>query len=183
MATITGFTAEKMQEIIDDTVASAAIVGSSLVFTKHDGSTFNAGDFAAYIGSQVSTSVSSAVASAVPPAVAGGVTEKGNQTGTIDLKTSPVMTNSQMVNRIFRMTLTGNITINASSFPASHLPATQFAIVMKQDATGGRTLSLSGIKRSQGVLTLSTAPNAIDIISFMYDGTDWFAGAMGVAFS
>lgn len=43
MATVTVFTAERMQEIEDGTVVSGAIVGDDLILTKHDGSTVNAG--------------------------------------------------------------------------------------------------------------------------------------------
>lgn len=44
MATVTGYTAEHMQEIEDATIVSAAIDGSGhLILTKHDGSTVDAG--------------------------------------------------------------------------------------------------------------------------------------------
>jgi microcystin-dependent protein len=43
MATITGFTAARMQEIEDETIVDAEIVGGNLILTKHDGTTVNAG--------------------------------------------------------------------------------------------------------------------------------------------
>lgn len=198
MATINGMTAEKMQEVLDSTIESATISGSSLTFTRADGSTFSAGNFNTYINAQITPAidaamadvttalgtipgqVSTAVASAVPTAVAGGVTAKGNVTGNV---TFTPLTAAQMVNRIITATLTGNITIDKANFPSSPIPGTQFAMVLKQDATGNRTLTLVNILKSQGVLTLSTAANARDVIMFFYDGTDWYAGAMGVAFS
>jgi hypothetical protein len=45
-------------------------------------------------------------------------------------------------------------------------------IVVKQDDVGGRTLSRTGI--DNGLITLSTAANAIDILAFLYDGTDYY---------
>lgn len=51
-------------------------------------------------------------------------------------------------------------------------------LVVKQDATGGRSLALpSGSKvigGGTGVITLSAAANAIDILTFTYDGTNYF---------
>lgn len=44
MATITGFTAARMQDIEDGTVVDGDVVGDNLILTKHDGSTINAGN-------------------------------------------------------------------------------------------------------------------------------------------
>lgn len=44
MATITGYTKERMKAIEDNTVVNGEIVGDDLVLTKYDGSTINAGD-------------------------------------------------------------------------------------------------------------------------------------------
>ena len=176
MATVTGVTAERMQEILDEAVETASIEGSTLIFTRHDGSSFAAGDFANFIGADVAAEV----AVAVPAAVSGGVTAKGSISGTMSFTG---LTAAQMVNRLFTATLAGNLIVNSASFPSNPIPGTQFAIIFKQDATGGRTLTLTGIKRSQGVLALSAAANATDIVSFMYDGATWYAGLMGVNFS
>lgn len=43
MATITGLTAERMQEIEGASIIDAEIVGGNLILTKHDGTTINAG--------------------------------------------------------------------------------------------------------------------------------------------
>lgn len=43
MATITGFTSERMLEIEDGTIVDAEIIGGNLILTKHDGTTVNAG--------------------------------------------------------------------------------------------------------------------------------------------
>lgn len=44
MATVTGLTAERMQEIIDATIVDADVVGDNLILTKDDGSTIDAGN-------------------------------------------------------------------------------------------------------------------------------------------
>ena len=43
MATVTGFTAERMQEIEDSAIVDGEVVGGNLILTKHDGGTINAG--------------------------------------------------------------------------------------------------------------------------------------------
>ncbi len=181
MATVNGITAEKAQEILDGTIETAAIVGTSLILTRHDSSTFSAGNFQTYIDSQIGTAIDTAIDTEVLPAVTGSVTDLGaNVSGAISLTS---LTPDQLVNRLVKATLVGNVSLAASALPANPRPGTQFAIVFKQDAVGGRTLTLTNIKRSQGVLALSTAPNAVDIIVFMTDGTTWYAGAMGLAFA
>lgn len=176
MATVNGVTAERMTEIINESIESAAIQGSTLIFTRHDGSSFAAGDF----GSFISAGVNQEVDATVPTAVAGGLTAKGNISGAVSFAG---LTPGDMVNRLFTATLTGAITIASSAFPSPAIPGSQFAMVLHQDTTGNRSLTLTGIKRSQGALTLTSSPNAIDIVSFMYDGTNWYAGLMGVNFS
>jgi len=44
MPNVTGFTAASTQEIEDAIITSAAVVGGHLIFTRHDGSTYDAGD-------------------------------------------------------------------------------------------------------------------------------------------
>lgn len=70
-----------------------------------------------------------------------------------------------------KYTLTGNITWNAFGTPVTGQSMT---MILTQDATGGRTLT-STMKFSGGSKTLSTAANAIDIITVYYDGTTYYA--------
>lgn len=44
MATVTGLTADRMQEIIDATIVDADVIGDNLILTKDDGSTIDAGN-------------------------------------------------------------------------------------------------------------------------------------------
>lgn len=50
MATVTGLTAERMQEIIDTTVVGATIVSGDLILELYDGSTINAGNVEGPVG-------------------------------------------------------------------------------------------------------------------------------------
>jgi hypothetical protein len=73
---------------------------------------------------------------------------------------------------IHRMTLGGNITMNA--FTGTVVTGTSVTVVLKQDATGSRTLT-STMKFSGGSKTLSTAGTTTDVISVFYDGVDYLA--------
>lgn len=69
------------------------------------------------------------------------------------------------------VTLAGNRTL-AISNPVAGGSGT---LIVKQDATGTRTLTLpAGSKVVGGSLTLSTAANAVDVIAFVYDGTNYW---------
>lgn len=69
------------------------------------------------------------------------------------------------------VTLTGNVTFSAFSNPVAGQSLT---LIVKQDGTGSRTLTTT-MKFSDGFATLSTAANAIDVITVYYDGTDYIA--------
>ena len=62
---------------------------------------------------------------------------------------------------------------NITTFSVSGAVAkTSYRLVLKQDSVGGRTWATTGIKWPGGVAPiLSTAPNAVDIFDFYYDGT------------
>lgn len=75
------------------------------------------------------------------------------------------------------VTLAGNRTLSFSTAPVSGAYGT---LVVKQDATGGRTLTLPSVANkilgssSTTTIGLSTTANAIDIINFYFDGTNYF---------
>jgi len=72
------------------------------------------------------------------------------------------------------VTLGGNRTLAFSGI-ANGMTGT---LIVKQDATGSRTLALpSGskvINGGSGAVTLTTTANAIDVLAFIYDGTNYF---------
>jgi hypothetical protein len=70
-----------------------------------------------------------------------------------------------------KVTLTGAVTFSAFANPVTGQSLTLFVI---QDATGSRLLT-STMKFSGGTKTLSTAANAVDIITVFYDGTNYYA--------
>lgn len=81
-----------------------------------------------------------------------------------------------ILGRILNINLVGNATFNITGIPA--VPTSRggsFYIRFNQDATGSRTLTLTGFKRAGGAFALSTAGSASDLIRFFYDGTNWWA--------
>ena len=82
-------------------------------------------------------------------------------TKTPDVNDGPVQT----------ITLSGDLTLNAFASPQQGQSLT---LIITQDGTGGRTLS-STFKFAGGTKTLSTAANAIDILSVFYDGSNYWA--------
>jgi hypothetical protein len=72
---------------------------------------------------------------------------------------------------VFKMVLTGTTTINSLGNVSAGSNAT---LILKQDGTGGRTLS-STMLFAGASKTLSTAASATDIISVFYDGTNYYA--------
>jgi len=180
MATVTGITAEKADEILGQSVVSGVINASGhLILTRGNGSTIDAGDFSAIITSIAQAQVSTEVAAQIPNYVAGTTVNKGNVSGAIPMTD---FNSTNLVNAMIRVTATGNLTLNTTALPSSPKPNTQFAIKIQQDGTGGRTLTLTGFKKSQGSLALTPAPNAIDIVVFLFDGVQWYAGLMGTDF-
>jgi len=88
----------------------------------------------------------------------------GSTTGTI----TPDVANGN----IQSITLSGNITLNALGNPETGQSMT---LIVKQPASGGPYTLSSTMSFAGGTKTLSTAANAVDIISIVYDGTTYFA--------
>lgn len=70
-------------------------------------------------------------------------------------------------------TLTGNVT--TTTMTAGQNIGDELVLILTQDATGGRTITWpSNAKLAQGgTLALSSPANAIDVIAFIWDGTNW----------
>lgn len=183
MAEFTGITADKADQILGQSVVSGAInENGHLILTRSNGSTIDAGDFTAIVTSVLETKVNEAYAdveAAIPAYIVGGVVEKGNISGTMSFAE---FDRDNIVNVLIKAGLNGNVTINSEDLPDDTRPGTQFAIRFVQDAVGSRTLTLTGFKKSQGVLALTPAPASVDMLVFVYDGTWWYAGLMGVDF-
>ena len=72
---------------------------------------------------------------------------------------------------IFKYTANSNFTFSTLTSAVAGSGAT---VIITQDATGNRLLT-STMKFLGGSKTLSTAANAIDIISVFYDGSTYYA--------
>lgn len=94
----------------------------------------------------------------------GAVYDLGTTSGTV----APDVANGN----VQKITLNGNLTLNAFTNPVTGQSLT---LIITQDATGGRTLTSSMKWANNGYKTLSTAANAVDIISVFYDGTNYWA--------
>jgi hypothetical protein len=88
----------------------------------------------------------------------------GTTTGTI----TPDVVNGNVQS----ITLTGSITFNAFNSPETGQSMT---LIVKQPSSGGPYTLTSTMKFAGGTKTLSTAADAIDIISVLYDGTNYWA--------
>lgn len=75
------------------------------------------------------------------------------------------------------VTLGGNRTLGA---PSNLHAGSTYTLIVKQDATGTRTLAYNGVYKWVGgsAPTLSTAANSIDILTFLTDGTNMFGGSI-----
>jgi hypothetical protein len=74
------------------------------------------------------------------------------------------------------ITLTGNATITMPTATSGK----SFIIFLKQDATGGRTVTWSTVKYPNGVApTITGTASKQDIYSFFADGTNWYGTTVG----
>lgn len=73
-------------------------------------------------------------------------------------------------NQVATVTLAGNRTL---ANPTGGVAGATYLLIVKQDATGSRTLSYGTNFKFPGgtVPTLTTTANATDVLSFIYDGT------------
>ena len=102
------------------------------------------------------------------------VTKGLSWSGTIDL--------GGYTSGVFHATLAGNVSI---ILPApSSTTAFTMTLILTQDTTGGRTLTVKGTASAFGVpITLSTAANAVDIVHLLWDGVRWSAMVGGLSMS
>jgi hypothetical protein len=82
--------------------------------------------------------------------------------------TSGTITPNAANGNIQTITLNGNLTLNAFTNPVNGQTIT---LIIKQDSTGGRTLT-SSMKFAGGIKTLTTAANAVDIVTVTYSESD-----------
>jgi hypothetical protein len=141
-----------------------------------------------------STATSGAVTVAGTLAVANGGTGVTTSTGTTNvvLSNSPTLTNPTVTNYVETpytansstaitlaltngtvqiITLTGNATITMPTATSGK----SFILLLKQDATGSRTVTWSTVKWPAGTApTITSTASKQDIFSFFADGTNWY---------
>lgn len=79
---------------------------------------------------------------------------------------------------VHRLVLTENITMNA---PTNPLSGQVINLILKQDGTGGRTVTWNSIYKFPGGTdpTITSAASAVDVVTMQYDATDavWYCVA------
>jgi hypothetical protein len=95
-----------------------------------------------------------------------GYTEEVNTANTSTAYTISLADGSFQV-----LTLTGNATITMPTATAGR----SFILLLKQDATGSRTVTWSTVKCAGGTApTITSTASRQDILSFFADGTNWY---------
>lgn len=91
----------------------------------------------------------------------------GNETVTA-LTSATTITVNRALGTVFTVTLSHNATFNFTNFNSGQT----VALKIKQDGTGNRTATFTGVKFVNGFNDLSTGANRIDFVSIFNDGTD-----------
>jgi hypothetical protein len=181
MAEFTGITADKANEILGMSIVSGVVNAQGhLILTRQNGESIDAGNFTGIVADTLDSEVQQALDAALPNAVAGKVVDKGTLAG--GALTLPEFNTANLPNAMVKVKLGGNVTFSSTALPSAPKANTQFVVRLEQDATGGRTFTTTGFKRSMGTLPISTTGGAIDLLVFLYDGSSWLAGLMGVDF-
>ena len=93
--------------------------------------------------------------------------------------TSTAITVSLANGTVQQLTLTGNATITMPTATAGK----SFVIMLKQDATGSRSVTWSTVTWPGGTApTITGTASKQDIYSFFADGTNWYGGVIGQNF-
>lgn len=203
MPAITVFTAARMAAIEATAIVGGYISGDTLILTRKNNATVTAGNVRGPKGDQGiqgiqgiqgvkgdqgiqgikgDTGNTGPAGGATLANIAGSEINLGSLSGTVNFGAISGVNADTLINAVCRATLSGNVVINTSSMPSGVRAGTQFAIRFTQDGTGGRTLTLTNFYKPGGSLVLSTASVAMDILVFMYDGTNWWATLAGKDF-
>lgn len=94
--------------------------------------------------------------------------------------TSTAITVSLSNGTVQILTLTGNCTLTMPSAGAGK----SFIIILRQDATGSRTITWSTVNWAGGTApTITATASKQDIYSFFSDGTSWYGIVVGQNFT
>lgn len=127
------------------------------------------------------TSAVAAIPAGAPLATAAQARQTGNTTEALGVKTTidanavVSQTDGATITIDFNGTINAVVTLGGNrtlGLPSNMVDGRTGIILVKQDATGGRTLSYHAIWKFQGAVpNLSTAPNAVDIIAYYVEDT------------
>ena len=117
--------------------------------------------------------------------VSGGLTLTDLQTENVKAKTFE-LTQPSSINSTSTTTLdlsTGNVLqvvlTGTTTLAFTNPKIGTYIIKIKQDATGYRTLNFPTIKWSDAAVpTITTTPNAVDLITLIYDGVDYYGSCL-----
>ena len=117
--------------------------------------------------------------------VSGGLTLTDLQTENVKAKTFE-LTQPSSINSTSTTTLdlsTGNVLqvvlTGTTTLAFTNPKIGTYIIKIKQDATGNRTLNFPTIKWSDAAVpTITTTPNAVDLITLIYDGVDYYGSCL-----
>lgn len=103
---------------------------------------------------------------------------KSQQVATVALTDAATITVDASLSNVFSVTLAGNRTL---ANPTNLVSGQTILFLIKQDATGSRTLAYgSAYKWSGGTTpTLTTTANKLDVISCVTDGTNLYCNWLG----
>jgi hypothetical protein len=150
--------------------ATTAAAGSFTTLAAS--STVSGAGFSTYLASPPAIGGTSAAAGTFTTLTSTGRTVIKDLTETVATVTFAATITPNVANgTVQTVTLTGNVTFSAFASPVTGQSLT---LIIVQDATGSRTLT-STMKFSGASKTLSTAANAIDIMTVFYDGTNYYA--------
>jgi hypothetical protein len=94
--------------------------------------------------------------------------------------TSTAITVALTNGTVQQLTLTGNATITMPTATAGK----SFIIMLKQDATGGRSVTWTTVKYPGGTApTITATASKQDIFSFFADGTNWYGTLIGLNYT
>ena len=109
------------------------------------------------------------------------------ETRTTPSSSSGTLTIDLTNGNVFEVTLTENVTTLTLSNPPASGKAGSLTLILKQDATGGRTFAWPAAVKSAGGTdpVISSAANAVDIYSLLTTdaGTTWYVFTGGKAFA
>jgi hypothetical protein len=70
---------------------------------------------------------------------------------------------------------TATLTDNCTFTMPTRVAGKSFILLLRQDATGSRTATFTGVKWSAaGTPTITATASRMDILSFVADGTNWY---------